>query len=208
MIFDLNLWSFDHMNIWRLPYYVNKPSLVQIGLSNEPTFTFSFFTFYNLTSDDLWPWYATFDLINEWGFPCCIYDPTLFEIHQSMRKIEPNVNLFSQQITTDNNINRQQQGTKWSQCVFPAKAGDTKRGRKIFTRLNRRRKKRNVGSKCLCTQMLIFSIITMIRNTFCHLYDTIVVQSWFSVNIHSTIDTFFTRSLYGWKNVRDIIINW
>ena len=55
----------------------------------------------------LWPWYMTLALINKWGFPCCIYDPTLVEIHPSMWKIEPNVNLFSQQTTTttptDNN---------------------------------------------------------------------------------------------------------
>ena len=43
-----------------------------------------------------------FDLINKWGFPCCIYDPTLIEIHQSMWKIEPNVSPFH---------NRQQQQT-------------------------------------------------------------------------------------------------
>ena len=79
--------------------------------------------FYKLTSNDLWPWYVTFDLINKWGFPCCIYDPNLVEIHQSMWKIEPNVKLFSKQQTTDNN---RQQPTKWSLCVFPAKAGDTK----------------------------------------------------------------------------------
>ena len=30
MTFDLDLWPFDHMNIWRFPYYINKPSLVQI----------------------------------------------------------------------------------------------------------------------------------------------------------------------------------
>ena len=40
------------------------------------------------------------DLINKWRFPCCIYDPTLVEIHQSIWKVEPNVNLFSQQQTT------------------------------------------------------------------------------------------------------------
>ena len=58
---------------------------------------------YNLTSDDLWLWYVTFDLINKRGFPCFIYDPTLDEIHQSMWKVEKNVNLFSQQqMTTDN----------------------------------------------------------------------------------------------------------
>ena len=73
---------------------------------------------YNLTSDDLWPWYMTFDLINKWGFPCCIYDPTLVEIHQSMWKIQPNVNHFF----TTNNSNIGQQWTKWSiwLCVFPA----------------------------------------------------------------------------------------
>ena len=49
-----------------------------------------------------WP-QMTFDLmINKWGFPCCIYDPTLVEIHQSIRKLEPNINPFSQQ-QTDNN---------------------------------------------------------------------------------------------------------
>ena len=63
---------------------------------------------YKLTSDDLWPWYMTFDLINKWGFPCCIYDPTLIEIHQSMWKIESNVNpFFSQQTPTNNNYSGQ-----------------------------------------------------------------------------------------------------
>ena len=51
---------------------------------------------YNLTSDDLWPWYVTFHFIKKWGFPRCIYDPTLVEIHQSMWKLEPTVKLFSQ----------------------------------------------------------------------------------------------------------------
>ena len=55
---------------------------------------------YNLTSHDFWPSYTNFDLINKWRFPCCIYDPTLVEIHQSMWKVEPTVNPFS---TTDNN---------------------------------------------------------------------------------------------------------
>ena len=117
------------MNIWRFPYFINKPSLVHIRLQlfkwdHFHIFSLSynltsdnlwphehmkvpilyqwakffpirlqlfkwghFYNFtlsYNLTSDDLWPWYVTFDLINKWGFPCCIYDPTLVEIHQSM----------------------------------------------------------------------------------------------------------------------------
>ena len=83
-------------------------------------FTFSTAVSYNLTSDDLWPWCVTFDLVNKWGFPCCIYDPTLVEIHQSMWKLESNVNLVSQQTTTstDNNSGKSD--------PFPAKAGDTK----------------------------------------------------------------------------------
>ena len=115
--------TFDCMNIWRFTYHINKPSLVQIGLQLFKWSHFHIFSLsYNLTSDGLWPWYMTFDLINKWEFPCCIYDPTLVEIHQSMWKIEPNVNPF---FTTDNNNNRQQ-GTKWFLSVFPAKASDTK----------------------------------------------------------------------------------
>ena len=102
-----NLWPwymiFDCINIQRVPYCINKPSLVPIRLQLFKWGHFHIFSLsYNLTSDDLWPWYVTFDLINKWGFPCCIYDPTLVKIHQSMWKVEPNVNLFSQQtaITT------------------------------------------------------------------------------------------------------------
>ena len=99
---DLWPWymTFDHMNIWRFPYYINKHTLVPIRLQLFKWGHFHIFNqSYNLTSDDLWPWYVTFDLINKWGFPFCIYDPTLVEIHQNMWKIEPNVNLFSQQTT-------------------------------------------------------------------------------------------------------------
>ena len=67
------------------------------NFSNEAIFTFSAY-------------------LTTW--PCYIYDPTLVEIHQSMWKIEPNVNPFH---------NRQLYGTKWSLCVFPAKAGNTKK---------------------------------------------------------------------------------
>ena len=113
---DLWPWymTFDCMNIWRFTYFINKSSLVPIGLQLFKWGHFLIFSpSYNLNSDDLWPWYMTFDLSNKWGFPCYIFDPTLIEIHQSMWKIEPNVNPFS---TTDNN-NRQQQGTKWSLCM-------------------------------------------------------------------------------------------
>ena len=92
---DLWPWymTFDCMNICQFTYYINKPSLVQIRLQLFKWDHFHIFSLsYNLTSGDLWPWYITFDLINKWGFPCCIYDPTLVEIHQSMWKIEPNVN--------------------------------------------------------------------------------------------------------------------
>ena len=90
--FDLDIWL---LTIWRVPYFINKPSLVLIWLQLFKWDHFHIFSLsYNLTSDDLWPWYVTFDLINKWGFPCCIYDPTLVEIHQSMWKLAPNVNLF------------------------------------------------------------------------------------------------------------------
>ena len=106
MTFDLDLWPFDRMNIWRLAYYINKPSLVQIWLQLFKWGHFHIFSLsYNLTSDNLWPSYMTFDLIHKCGFPCSIYDPTLVEIHQSMWKVEPNVNLFSQQTTAYNNNN-------------------------------------------------------------------------------------------------------
>ena len=86
-------------HIWRFPYYIKNPSLVQIGLQLFKWGHFHIFSLsYNLTSYDLWPWYVTFDLINKWGFPNCIYDPTLVEIHQSaMWKLGSNVNPFSQQ---------------------------------------------------------------------------------------------------------------
>ena len=89
---DLWPWymTFDCMNIWRFAYYINKPSLVQIGLQLFKWGHFHIVSLsYNLTSDDLWPWYMNFDLINKWGLPSCIYDPTLIEIRQSMWKIEP-----------------------------------------------------------------------------------------------------------------------
>ena len=115
---DLWPWymTFDSMDIQRVPYC--KPSLVPIKLQFFIWGYFHIFSLsYSLTSGDLWPWHVTFDLINKWGLPYCIYDPTFIEIHQSMWKVEPNVNLFSQQTLTD----YRQQGTKRSLCVFPAK---------------------------------------------------------------------------------------
>ena len=114
LVYDL--WPHEHIKvpIW-FPYHINKPSLVPIWLQLFKWGHFHIFSLsYILTSDDLWPWYVIFHLINKWGFPCYIYDPTLVEIHYSLWKLEPNVNLFSQQ-TTDN---KQQQRTKWSLCVL------------------------------------------------------------------------------------------
>ena len=110
MTFDLGIWP---LTVWtfkrsHIVYCINKPSLVPSGFQLFKWGHFHIFSLsYNLTSDDLWPWYVIFDLINKWGFPCWVYDPTLFEIHQNMWKVEPNVNLFSQQ-TSDNNNNRGQ----------------------------------------------------------------------------------------------------
>ena len=136
--------TFHCMNIWRLPYHINSnttySSSLPVLMSNsapliDPNVKFwnqfgnLVQKFYNLTSDDLWPWYMTFDLIYKWRFPCCTYVPTLVEVHQSMWKIEPNVNPFfhdRQQTTTTDN--------KWGQSdpyvsLIPAKAGDTKTDR-------------------------------------------------------------------------------
>ena len=98
------LMIFDHMNIQRIPYCINNQVWFKKSLSNRATFSFSAYltTLLHITYNlDMWP--LTFD---KWEFLCWIYDPTLVEIHQSMWKVEPNVNLFSQQQTTT--------GTKWS----------------------------------------------------------------------------------------------
>ena len=82
------LWP-GYMNLtswtWGFPYCINQLFLVPIILKFIKWGHFHIFSLsYNLISDDLWPWYVTFDLINKWGFPCCIFDPNLIEIHQSM----------------------------------------------------------------------------------------------------------------------------
>ena len=58
----------DHMNIWRFPYYTNKPSLVQIGL---PTFQMKPFSHFQpiLQLDLRWPLTLVHDLwLNIWRF--------------------------------------------------------------------------------------------------------------------------------------------
>ena len=56
--------TFDCMNIWRFPNYINTPSWVPISLRLFKWDHFHHFSLsYNLTSDDLWPWHVTFDLI-------------------------------------------------------------------------------------------------------------------------------------------------
>ena len=98
-------------------FHINKPSLVQIELQIFKWGHFTFSAYLTTWPQMTFVWHMTFDLINKWGFPCCIYDQTFVEIHQSMWKIEPDVNPF---FTTDNS------GHEWSLCVFPAKASDTK----------------------------------------------------------------------------------
>ena len=78
MTLDLDLWP---LNIWRFPYYINKPSLVQIGLQLFKWGHLHIFSpSYNLTSDDLWPWYMIFDCMNIWRFTYYIYKPSLVQI--------------------------------------------------------------------------------------------------------------------------------
>ena len=42
-----------------------------------------------LTSDDLWPWYVTFDLINIWVNPYCIFHLSLVVIGHQLFKGDP-----------------------------------------------------------------------------------------------------------------------
>ena len=100
MTFDLGIW---HLTAWTHEgFHIKLIDQVWfklgINFSNGAIFTFIVYltTWPQMTFDlDMWP-----SSINKWGFPCCIYAPTLVEIHQSMWKLEPNVNLFSQQQTT------------------------------------------------------------------------------------------------------------
>ena len=119
MIFDLVIWP---LTAWTYKgshiVSINQVWLqLDFNFSNEATFTFSSY----LTT---WPWYVTFDLINKCRFPCCIYDPTLVEIHQSMWEVEPNVNLFSQKTTTDKSgqsepcVSRHKKKTNSPPCVI------------------------------------------------------------------------------------------
>ena len=75
------------MNIWRFPYYINIPSVVQIGLRLFKWGHFHIFSLsYNLTSDDLWPWYMTFDRMNIWRSPYHINKPSLVPIRLQLFK--------------------------------------------------------------------------------------------------------------------------
>ena len=90
MTFDLDLWPFDRMNIWRFPYHINESSLVQIGLQLCKWGHFYIFSLsYNLTSDDLWPWYMTLNRINIWKFPYCIIKPSLVPIGLHFFQMRP-----------------------------------------------------------------------------------------------------------------------
>ena len=99
---DLWPWymAFDHMNIQRVPYSINKPSLIpNFNFSKAATFTFSphLTTWPKMTIDID----ATLDLISKWEFSCCIHDAS-FGWNPSMWKVEPNVTLFSQETSTNN----------------------------------------------------------------------------------------------------------
>ena len=51
--------TFDHKNIQRVPYCINTPSLVPIGLKLfKRGHFYNFSLSYNLTSDELWYWYV------------------------------------------------------------------------------------------------------------------------------------------------------
>ena len=102
--FSTYLTTWPHMTfglgMWPLTSSTNEGTMWHLWLKFGSIEAKCTWLSYNLTSYDLWPWYVTYDLINKCGFLCCTYDPSLVEIHQSMRKVEANVNPFSQQTTT------------------------------------------------------------------------------------------------------------
>ena len=88
--------TFDLINIWSFPWCIHDLSSFQVDfqLFKWVMQIYIFRLSYKLTSDDLQPWYVTLDLMNIWKFSCCIYVPSLVEIHEHMWKIWPNVNIF------------------------------------------------------------------------------------------------------------------
>ena len=57
----------------------------KIDNSNETNFTLAA---YNLTLDDLWSWYVTFDFINIQRFPCCMI-ASMMQVWYKIGLIEP-----------------------------------------------------------------------------------------------------------------------
>ena len=79
--------TFDLMNMWKFLHYINKSCLVpnghQLFIWGE---FYIFSTSYNLTSDDLWPWYMTFDCISIQRIPYCIFKLSLVPIGPQLFK--------------------------------------------------------------------------------------------------------------------------
>ena len=98
--------TFD-LDIWPLTTWTYKGSHIvttKFGSNRTSTFQMRQLLHFQriLQLDPRWPLTLRCVLLphHKCWFPCCIYYPTLVEIHQSMWKVEPNVNLFSQQTTT------------------------------------------------------------------------------------------------------------
>ena len=87
LTFICDLWPHEHV---KFPHYINKPSLVPIRLQ---LFKWDEFYIlgpsYNLTSDDLWPWYMTFDHMNIQRVPYCINKPSLVPIRLPTFQMRP-----------------------------------------------------------------------------------------------------------------------
>ena len=84
--------TFDLINIQRNPCCILAPILVPIGLQlfkGDPYNENQHFP-PNLTSDDPWPCYVTFDLFNIWKNPYCIFHPSLVGIRLQLFKEDPN----------------------------------------------------------------------------------------------------------------------
>ena len=84
--------TFDLINMQRNLHCIFDLCLVPIGIQlfkGDPNNENQHFP-PNLTSDDSWPWYVTFDLINIWRNPYCISDPSLVVFGLQLFKVDPN----------------------------------------------------------------------------------------------------------------------
>ena len=82
--FDICLWSLTDWTYKRFHIVSIHRVWFQFDFNFSKKASFTFSAYVTTWPQMTWPWYVTSDLINKWRSPCCIYDPTLLKIHQSM----------------------------------------------------------------------------------------------------------------------------